>query len=66
MSHYRLDKLTELEGMIKLRIKNKLDYAVNTLYDGREYHSDGEYLQKMNELKSLSEFVDLIEKSDNN
>jgi hypothetical protein len=63
---HTLDKLTEFEGMVQLRIKNHLERAVNAVFDNREHMDDREYLIRMNELKDLNEFLVMVEEADHN
>ena len=63
---HKRDKFTHFEGMVQLRIKNKLEFAVNTLFDKREHMNDGKYLNRMTELKDLNDFVVSIEEADHN
>jgi len=59
-------KIVYFEGMVKKRITNKLNYIVGVLDDQKEEGSDACYLSRMNEMKSLNDFVADIDEADHN
>ena len=59
-------KLTFFEGMVKKRIRNKLDYVMEQLYDEKEDLDDSTYLSKMNDLKGFNDFVGILDTADQN
>ena len=59
-------KLTVFEGMVKRRIRNKLDDVMEQVYDEKENIDDSTYLNQMNDLKGLNDFVGILDKSDHN
>jgi hypothetical protein len=57
-------KLTRFEGMVKLRIKNKLDCVMEKTEEVKEEIHDGKYLNTMNDLKWLNDFVSVLDEAD--
>jgi hypothetical protein len=50
--------------MVQLRIKNKLNNALESIDNCKEEINNQEYLIKMNELKDLNDMVKEIEEAD--
>ena len=59
-------KIKIFEGMVRQRIKRKLNMAVEGIDGVKEDLKDNEYLMKMNEVKDLYDFVEEIDKADHN
>jgi len=57
-------KLENLEESIKLKVKNKLTNAMETLDDVSHEISEIQYLTKVNELKKLNDLMGHIESQD--
>ena len=57
-------KLTEFEGLVKQRIKNKLNFCMEQIDEKKDELHDGSYLNKMNDLKDLSDFIDILDEAD--
>ncbi len=51
--------------MVKQRIKNKLNNILETIDNMKDELKCGSYLKKMNDLKAISDFVEIIEQADN-
>lgn len=62
--HNGIIKLTEFEVMVKQRIKNKLNFCMEQIDEKKDDLHDGNYLNKMNELKDLSDFVGILDEAD--
>jgi len=59
-------KLKHFEGMVRQRIKSKLDMAVEKIDEVKEDMSNNQYLTKMNDVKDLYDFVEIIDNADHN
>jgi hypothetical protein len=59
-------KLKHFEGMVRQRIKNKLDMVVEKLDEVKEDITDNEYLTKMNNIKNLYDCIEAIDNADHN
>ena len=56
--------VSHFECMVQLRIKNKLNNALESIDNCKEEINNQEYLIKMNELKDLNDMVKEIEEAD--
>jgi len=56
--------LTRFEGMVKKRIKNKLDNCLEQIDDCSHELQEHNYLNKMNELKDLNDMVGILDEAD--
>jgi hypothetical protein len=54
------------EGMVKQRIKNKLNCCMENIEDIKEELHDMSYLKKMNDLKYINDFVKILDEADHN
>jgi hypothetical protein len=59
-------KLFNFENMVKLRIKNKLNDALEYIDEKKDCSMEQNYIIKMNDLKALNDFLEEIEKADHN
>ena len=57
-------KVSQFECMVQLRIKNRLNNALESIDNCKEEIINQEYLNKMNELKDLNDMVKEIEEAD--
>lgn len=59
-------KLSQFEGNVRLRIKNKLTDMLEYIDEDKEKMESAVYLNKMNQLKDLNDYVVSIEKAFHN
>ena len=57
-------QVSKFEGMVKERIKNKLDALLDAIEEAKDKMICGTYLSKMNDLKDINDFVEHIEELD--
>jgi len=55
------NKTIRFEEMVKLRIKNKLEFALCQVDEVKQELNDSSYLSKMNQLKMMNDFVKLLD-----
>ena len=59
-----INHLKRFESMVKMRIKNKLQYAMENIDEIKHEIEEMNYINKMNDLKALSDFVEDIDSVD--
>ena len=59
-----IETISLFEGILKEKIKNKLNCCMENIEDIKEELHDVSYLNKMDELKSLYDFVKMIDEAD--
>lgn len=57
-------QLMRFEGMVKKRIKNKLDGCLERIDECSHELKEQSYLNKMNDLKDLNDMVDVLDEAD--
>lgn len=61
-----LKKITHFEEMVRLRIKNRLNFGLEKIEDSKEGMKNGDYLVKMNQLKSMHDLIKDIDNANHN
>ena len=59
-------KLKQFESMVKLRIKNKLNDVLEQIDNKSHEYKEQDYLNRMNELKDLNDYVGILDEADHN
>ena len=63
---HQLEKVKEFEGMVKNKIRFRLNAVMEQLDGAKEEIKEGAYLKKCSELKELNDFVEVLDKADDN
>ena len=58
-------KLNSMEQHFKIKVQDKLNYALDTIYDCKEEMTDEKYVDKMDNIKGLNDLLESICKTEN-